>query len=639
MIVKEKLITIGGEIATLREVTAKVMEMDYIHLVPAKDIVSSTHGLKELKEEISEEYKSNHELLSRIENFHKIKDFVENSSEGVALNLKEVIHKIEDISSKKSELEKIVANEKQLLEKLANLAVLGIDLDLIFNSQFLEIRIGRMLEENFDDLKFYLSRPFIYEKLGSVGDKVIVLYFTTKEFEREVDNIFSMLDFERMILPDYVHGLPSSAYDKVSKIYYEHLGQIDDLARQQEEYLLSIDYSLSQLKASLVKETLYYDSLPYVVLMGPRFSINFFTKALDADRIESDFENFKDIELEIKPARSDHRIIAPTILKNNWFARPFETFVMMYGVPKYGSFDPTLIFAITYSILFGMMFGDFGQGLVLILLGLILPHIKKSFSFFGKLILRLGITSTIFGILYGSAFGFENAFDWLYIGLLHLSSKPIEVFLPSTTMLIIIVTIGIGAFLILVSVIINTIQNFKHHHLAEAIFSHNGLVGIMFYAFVVVAVVLLMGFNINIFNAITIPLMIVIPLILIFLQEPLKRAFNHEKFFEGGIVSFIIEGFFELFEIVLSFLTSTLSFMRVGGFIISHAGMMLVVQTLMHMGGLETSIIAAILGNILVMAIEGLVVGIQCLRLEYFEMFSRYYESSGILFSNRVKNK
>ena len=106
--------------------------------------------------------------------------------------------------------------------------------------------------------------------------------------------------------------------------------------------------------------------------------------------------------------------------------------------------------------------------------------------------------------------------------------------------------------------------------------------------------------------------------------------------FPHGIGGFIIESFFELFETLLSYITSTISFMRVGGFVISHAGMMLVVHTLMSMvggGGHGFGYIAvAIFGNIFVMALEGLVVGIQCLRLEFYEMFSRYYDGGGIAF-------
>ena len=108
---------------------------------------------------------------------------------------------------------------------------------------------------------------------------------------------------------------------------------------------------------------------------------------------------------------------------------------------------------------------------------------------------------------------------------------------------------------------------------------------------------------------------------------------HHHKMFPDGVGGFIIEGFFELFEVVLSYVTNTLSFLRVGGFVLSHAGMMLVVATLMNMTSGAGSILVMILGNLFVMGLEGLIVGIQVLRLEFYEMFSRFFEGDGNIFN------
>ena len=80
---------------------------------------------------------------------------------------------------------------------------------------------------------------------------------------------------------------------------------------------------------------------------------------------------------------------------------------------------------------------------------------------------------------------------------------------------------------------------------------------------------------------------------------------------------------------VLSFITNTMSFLRVGGFIISHAGMMAVVLSLSEMMSASGSVIVLIFGNLFVMALEGFIVGIQVLRLEFYEMFSHYFEGQG----------
>ena len=106
--------------------------------------------------------------------------------------------------------------------------------------------------------------------------------------------------------------------------------------------------------------------------------------------------------------------------------------------------------------------------------------------------------------------------------------------------------------------------------------------------------------------------------------------------FPDGGGAFITETFFEMFEVLLSFVTNTMSFLRVGGFILVHAGMMTVVFTLADLVGTGANIPVIIFGNIFVMALEGLIVGIQVLRLEFYEMFSLFYDAEGIPFNPMI---
>jgi V/A-type H+-transporting ATPase subunit I len=183
--------------------------------------------------------------------------------------------------------------------------------------------------------------------------------------------------------------------------------------------------------------------------------------------------------------------------------------------------------------------------------------------------------------------------------------------------------------ILLTSIAINTVFKFKHKDYAEAICSPIGVSGLLFYGFVLAGIAL-MTIGINVFNIVTIILLIVIPILLIFLKEPLHRLFHHEKMFPDGIGGFLTEGFFELFEVLLSYVTNTLSFLRVGGFVLSHAGLMMVVKVL---AGPTLDPVVMALGNLFVMALEGLIVGIQVLRLEFYEMFSRYYDGDGFAFN------
>jgi V/A-type H+-transporting ATPase subunit I len=106
-----------------------------------------------------------------------------------------------------------------------------------------------------------------------------------------------------------------------------------------------------------------------------------------------------------------------------------------------------------------------------------------------------------------------------------------------------------------------------------------------------------------------------------------------KKFEPESIADFIVSNFFEVFEFMLGYATNTLSFVRIGGFVFSHAGMMSVVMLLAHGASKGVSPIVIVLGNIFVIGMEGLIVAIQVLRLEFYEIFSRFYDADGRAFA------
>ena len=353
-------------------------------------------------------------------------------------------------------------------------------------------------------------------------------------------------------------------------------------------------------------------------MLGEKSSIVGFASVKDAQKIKEDFESIEGVHVELRDENGDSRLTPPTKLENGWFARPFKMFVEMYGVPGYSEKDPTPFVALTYTLLFGIMFGDVGQGLLLSLIGYI--AYKKFNMELGAVGVRLGFSSALFGIVFGSVFGNEE----ILVPFIHTMD-------PSSTMTLLIGAISIGAILILLTMIMNTIKNFRNKHLAEALFSHNGLSGIVFYVAVLgIAVGTMTG--LNLMNPIYIGLLIVLPIILIFMKEAFENKMEGKPLFPEGFGNFFMTAFFEMFEVLLTFIANTMSYLRVGGFILSHAGMMLVVYTLANMVGGFGYWIILVIGNLFVMGLEGLIVGIQVLRLEFYEMFSRYYEGNGIPF-------
>ncbi len=490
-------------------------------------------------------------------------------------------HKFEEITSNENEIKQLIQEDQDALKQVRNIKSLDISLDDLFSCRYLISRVGRLPLDSEEKLKFYDNRPFIWNSFSKDNNYSWGIYITTNEFEREVDNIFSSLYFDRIHIPDFVHGTPEEAEENLLKEIDSLNKDLLKLKESEQELLERTRDRYSLFTAVLSKVSMIFEARKFVVGLGGRFSITGFMAKDDLDQIHKLFEGIPSVEIEVRPANNDKRLTPPTKLKNGWFSEPFGMFVEMYGVADYKGIDPTPFVALTYTLLFGIMFGDVGQGLVLSLLGWVMYKFK----------------------------GMD----------------------PGFTMTLLLSAIAIGSVLIISTIGINIYVNYKKKHTVEMFLSHNGVAGLVFYGFVIIGAGLMLGGIANPFNPVTLVLFVGVPLLLMFLKEAIERKVHGEAMFPNGFGGFFTEAFFELFEIVLSYITNTMSYMRVAGFVLSHAGMMLVVSSLMEMTG-NAGPIVFIFGNIFVMALEGLIVGIQVLRLEFYEMFSRYYTGDGIPF-------
>jgi V/A-type H+-transporting ATPase subunit I len=334
----------------------------------------------------------------------------------------------------------------------------------------------------------------------------------------------------------------------------------------------------------------------------------------DSKKLGKSLENDTEVVYIIEDEYSGVKSKPPTKLENPKLFKPFELFTKMYGMPAYNEMDPTIFVGITYAFIFGMMFGDFGQGLVLLLGGALL-YKKKNIQL-AAILSFAGLFSTVFGFAYGSVFGYENAIPTMWL-------KPME-----QTLTILAVSVAFGIGLIIVAMLINIINKVRQGRIFEALLDTNGVSGLLFYIATLTSVLLIMIGHIAIAGWLLV-IFIGVPLILTAFKEPIIRFMEHKKYLIKGKKSeYLMETFFEMFEVVLSYVTNTISFVRIGAFALSHAGMMGVVHMLSETTRGQ-NIIILILGNILVMGLEGLIVGIQVLRLEYYEMFSRFFTAGG----------
>lgn len=338
-------------------------------------------------------------------------------------------------------------------------------------------------------------------------------------------------------------------------------------------------------------------------------------------------------EIPYENAKDKDGMTVPSRMRNPAFFQPFEGLVRLYGVPRYGGFDPTVLFSLSFILMFGMMFGDLGHGFILFLSGLALrgwPGLRASWRQTGTILLAVGTSSMAFGSLYGSFFGYDNIIPALWF-------HPID---QINRLLSYAIILGIG--IIVLGIIINIGTKFIQRRYVELVFERFGALGLWFYLGALLAVYLnTRGVSIAMW---LILVMMFLPLLLMPLERPLKRFAArhkpHDKQAEeggGALVTSLITGV-DIFETMIVYLSNTVSFVRVAAFALNHVALSLAIfQIGAMLRGLPAGNVLYTLtvagGNLLILILEGGVVAIQALRLEFYEFFSKFFEAEGSAFT------
>ena len=524
-------------------------------------------------------------------------------------------------------------------ENLSHFTTLEFDLKSILEFKHIKVHFGRLPIESYErwDKHIKPDELMIFDKTSQDREYVWgAVAFPETESER-MEALLISLRFESIPLKADHEGSPAKLLEELnqklkgvdtpgaageSRIRPEDkaaelLGSVDLLEE------LSDNFDIRK-KAGLTK----LDDNEYFVLCG------WMTKN-DAHDLMHSLSNEKSILSVISKDAGNENLRPPTKLKNPKIFKPYEMYIGMYGLPNYNEFDPTIFVAVTYSFLFGAMYGDFGQGLCLLIGGLLLYKIKH--INLAGIIALAGAFSTFFGLMFGSIFGFEDIIPALWLRPMKaMTTLPVIGRLNS----VFVYAVMLGMGLILLTMVFHIVLAIRRHDKVDTLLGTNSLTGLVFYGIVVAMIVLFFSGH-TIAGASIFIALIVIAVLLMFLQEPLAHFIEKKKrpAIEGGVGMFIMQNFFELFEVMLSYFSNTLSFVRVGAFAVSHAAMMQVVLMLAGAESGNTNMLVVILGNLFVMGLEGLIVGIQVLRLEYYEMFSRFYTGDGHAFVSFFKKK
>lgn len=641
MIVKMKFLNITGPKDDIDRVTEQYLSKYEIQLEQAMSELKTTENLKPFAD--LNPYK---EMLSKADEFvdylsEKGKTVTPDTSlslEEMKDFIRQLNHDYIDLVDKQDQLKKKREEVRDRLMMIEPFKPFDFELHRVMQYQFIRFRFGRIPLESYNRFEKY-----VFENIGALfveGGRderyVYGVYFVAHNEVKKIDPVFASLHFERLYLPDEYAGTPMQACRKLEK---ELEGLSDEIQKISEDI-----------------GSMFLDRAPKI--MGTREHLEELSRNYDvrkmAAQVEDKHENFyllcgwmpeADANAFIEEVKDDDKVFVvveedktgyfgepPTKLKNPKLFKPFEMFVNMYGLPASDEMDPTIFMALTYTFIFGAMFGDVGQGFCLVIGGALLYKIKK--MNLAGIIAMAGVFSTFFGFMFGSFFGFEDVIKAKWISPLeHMTQLPFVGKLNT----VFIVAIGFGMAVIIICMVLHIINGIKSHDKGAALFDANGVAGLVFYLAAVGTIVLFMTGN-KLPAAIVLAVMFGVPLILIALKEPLTKKIEKQSGkMEESKAMFLVQAFFELFETLLSYFSNTLSFVRIGAFAVSHAAMMQVVLMLAGAESGSPNWLVIIFGNAFVCLMEGLVVGIQVLRLEYYEIFSRFYKGSGRQFKPYTK--
>lgn len=312
----------------------------------------------------------------------------------------------------------------------------------------------------------------------------------------------------------------------------------------------------------------------------------------------------------------------PVSFKYPRFFKIFDSITNLYGSPSYNEVNPTPIMALSFPILFGLMFGDLGHGISLALLGLVFYRFFGSMKKIGLVLIITGIAGAIIGaLLYGEFFGQSLHHLIGYSPPLHPSEELMTML--KISLFVGVAHISLGLFLSFTNSLI------------QRRYSAAFLVNLPKLALYIGFIYVVFAFGLNLMDWFSGPIYYILgPVVFLFLAEPFYEISKHGKKGIGKLG----EMFFEIFETMISFISNTVSYLRIFAMVVAHIMLTTVFYSLAEItsgGGLGfvLSPLLIVVGNVFVVLLEGILVLAQDLRLHFYEWFSKFYSNGGIRFS------
>ncbi len=611
-------------------------------------IIQLTKERVEIGEEVSE--------LSTYDKFLRVSERVSTlltSMEGflgskeeygrVEKNLKMSLEEMEKFSEEYGKMVDEIAKEfdntqreneelKSMVSNLEFLKTYKIRLDEIGDFKHVFVKVGFLQNVFLTKLEEYLKDlETVFEAKPGRPKESFVMIVGNLDYKSNVEKALTLLNFEEIKFPKWVNPDPELALQDIKKRTDSNIEKI----RDQYKKLIKLNEKILERK-------------PYVSFMKEAKSSLFRTKSLSllrgwipaekSDILKDKVEFLTGKVMYLKFEGPKHEEAVPVKLRDKGILAKFELLTILRGIPDYREINPTPIFMILFILMYGMMFGDFGEGIVISLLGVFFATRKKAVLGIGRrginklgwIMIFSGIVATFFGLLYGEVFLYESH---LLEEVRHSLGLPALGPLSEMEKInqMIVVALIFGVIQLTIALGLGFVNRFLKEGAVEAIFNGRGLLGLVLYVtgvFLIVNVIQ-SGMSLNAFlfpENIPLTAICLASLMLIFGSPVIVSILGKHKV---HLAEKVMEGFGEGIETFLSFLANSFSYLRVAAFAIAHAALGLSAVMLSQMAG---PIVGYLAMNVIGILIEGFVVGIQTMRLLYYEFSTKFYSGGGVVY-------
>jgi V/A-type H+-transporting ATPase subunit I len=533
------------------------------------------------------------------------------------------------------------------------------DLDQL---SYLTLRIGRLDARGQAGLREALGGRAIVIPLGAGtddGQGERILAAASRKGRFALDSELKKQSFIPINIPEGFRGVPEEMLSGLEARRESIDRELEKAGEEKDRLAREYGQKIRELAASWLMASIVEELKGKLVTTSASYLLSGWVPQDRVVKLARELSDLTEGRIAIRvfnpdeiPQVTEGREKVPVSLKHGAFVRGFEGLVFSYGAPLYGTIDPSPLVAFFFTLLFGIMFGDLGQGCILFLAGLLTGKRAplRRFKSYSTPLVSVGLSSMVMGLLTGSVFTNEKLLTGPTLAVTgFLTGHPVERVLTlmpmaehggSVTKLLFFFgfTVVIGIIIISLGLVINIVNHCMRRKFEEAFFSRSGLAGLVFFWYAIfIGLRCGLGGRFMWFDLAG----LFLPILCIFFGPALWRLISGERpVLEHGLMSFVIEGFVGILETLSTYISNTVSFLRVGAFALSHAVLSYIVfrfsedlSSLSFPLGSGLSLFILLFGNVVIIVLEGMIVAIQVVRLQYYEFFSKFFVETGVEFS------